>query len=331
MSQYQVPGTPRVISPSPSLSESSGSIKDSYFSKTNGKATNGSVHRQAPIDEESSSSSDPEQRARWRSRSPDALAARRRRKSALKTTKPTTIPYLKDTSSSKQPERPSETNGYLTPETDAHRTWREVSSRSPSPLGLIPIHSTYRAFIHRHEIPRKILHVSIGFLTLKLYTSGYQAHHIHPVLLTLLVPISLTDIIRHHSPRFNRFYIKVLGALMRESEVEGWNGVIWYLLGTFLALRFFPKDVGVVSVLLLSWCDTAASTFGRLWGRYTPKIRQGKSLAGTLAAATCGTLTAAAFWGYVAPMAALGDSDAFAFQGALGLPGRIGEEVTVER
>lgn len=88
---------------------------------------------------------------------------------------------------------------------------------------------------------------------------------------------------------------------MRESEVDGWNGVIWYLLGVWIVLRWFPKDIGVVSVLLLSWCDTAASTFGRLWGRYTPHIRRGKSLAGSLAALVVGVGTAVLFWGAVVP------------------------------
>ncbi|KAJ8608415.1 hypothetical protein MRB53_039667 [Persea americana] len=63
---------------------------------------------------------------------------------------------------------------------------------------------------------------------------------------------------------------------MRETEVDGYNGVIWYLVGAYIALRFYPKDIGVMSILLLSWCDTAASTFGRLYGRYTIRLRKGQ-------------------------------------------------------
>ena len=113
---------------------------------------------------------------------------------------------------------------------------------------------------------------------------------------------------------------------MRESEFHGYNGTIWYLLGTLGALHFFPKDVGVVSVLLLSWCDTAASTFGRLFGHLTPRIRQGKSLAGSSAAATVGAATAALFWGTIAPRYGAGydvAENAFAFQGRLTLPSLV--------
>jgi diacylglycerol kinase (CTP) len=148
------------------------------------------------------------------------------------------------------------------------------------------------------------------------------------VLLTALVPIASIDVLRHRSSTFNRLYIRVLGALMRETEVDGYNGVIWYLLGAWAVLRFFPKDVGVMGVVLLSWCDTAASTFGRLWGRYTPRIRKGKSLAGSLAAMAVGVATAVWFWGYLAPnTGAINGWDtgenSFAFQGRLSLPTSI--------
>lgn len=109
---------------------------------------------------------------------------------------------------------------------------------------------------------------------------------------------------------------------MRETEVSGYNGVIWYLLGAYVVLRFFPKDVGVMGVLLLSWCDTAASTFGRLYGRYTPRLRQGKSLAGTVAAFAVGVVTAAAFWGWFVPWAGTFPNDpegSFMFTGRLNL------------
>jgi diacylglycerol kinase (CTP) len=114
---------------------------------------------------------------------------------------------------------------------------------------------------------------------------------------------------------------------MRESEVDGYNGVIWYLAGTWAALRFFPKDIGVMGILLLSWCDTAASTVGRLWGRYTIRLRHGKSLAGSAAALAVGILTAWGFWGWVVPFGTRQGYDlppnGLAFQGSLSLPSSV--------
>ena len=174
--------------------------------------------------------------------------------------------------------------------------------------------------MHKHEVPRKLLHVSIGFFTLFLYTRGAQTEDIHPWLLGALIPVASADVLRHRFDTFNRVYIKVYGALMRETEVnERYNGVIWYLLGTWIALRFFPKDVGVMGVLLLSWCDTAASTFGRLYGRYTPRIRKGKSSAGSLAALIVGCSTALIFYAYFVPTY-WGFEEDFMFQKRLSLP-----------
>jgi len=175
-------------------------------------------------------------------------------------------------------------------------------------------------------VPRKLLHVSIGFFTIWLYVSGVQTNTITPYLMTALVPIATIDYLRHTYPPLNRLYVRVLGALMRETEYDGWNGVIWYLLGAWIVLGFFPKDVGVMGVLLLSWCDTAASTVGRAYGRYTPRIRRGKSLAGSFAAFAVGVIIAASFWGYLAPRTGPFDDDIdwpFMFTGTLSLPGAV--------
>jgi diacylglycerol kinase (CTP) len=218
---------------------------------------------------------------------------------------------------------------YLAPPstTPGYWTWRDFS-RSPSPIGLIPIHRHWRSFVHRHEVPRKALHVSIGFFALWLYAAGTQPDAVTPWLMTALIPIATADLLRFNWPSFNRLYVRLLGALMRETEFSGFNGVIFYLIGAWVVLSYCPKDVSMTAVLLLSWCDTAASTFGRLFGRYTPRLRRGKSLAGSLAAFSVGIATASMFWGWVVPAteARFPGSDDVAplmFRGVLRLPSAV--------
>ncbi|CAE6995541.1 hypothetical protein CFE70_000110 [Pyrenophora teres f. teres 0-1] len=308
--QYQIPSTPRVISPSPTPSEA-GSTRDGYFGPVTRSSTRKQQVTSPPQIDEDSSGSDPDKRARAKSRRPGgqriaSLTSRRQMNGSLKKELALSgnIP-----------------NGHLSPAAANKNYWREMS-RSPSPLGLIPIHQKWRSFIHRHEIPRKMLHVSIGFLTIALYCMGTQTSQIHNVLLSMLIPIALIDVIRHRYWQVNRLYIGCLGAFMRESEVEGYNGVISYLLGAWIVMRFCPKDIAVMSILLLSWCDTAASTFGRLWGHLTPRVRKGKSLAGSIAACVTGVITAAVWWGWLGPLYSEHNQGehAFAFQGALTLP-----------
>ncbi|KAL1989514.1 hypothetical protein VTN49DRAFT_6711 [Thermomyces lanuginosus] len=318
-SSCAVPAT-RVTSPSPSPSDTSetysGPRTRSVARRERLAAAKAIAEEDGGSRSENTEDGKPDNQERANSRRSTGVSTRTPRR---RSSKPTTA------SSSKSPAVKSEplTNGFLSPNghVSPKGTSRNVS-RSPSPLGLIPLHQSYRTFIHKHEIPRKALHVSIGFLTLDLYRRGVQTTAITPLLISALVPISAIDVVRHRSERLNRAYVRVVGALMRETEVTSYNGVIWYLLGAYIVLRFFPKDIGVMGVLLLSWCDTAASTFGRLYGRYTPRLRRGKSLAGTLAAWVTGVITAALFWGVIVPrVGSFPDDppDAFMFQGRLNL------------
>jgi len=338
-----IPTTPRVISPSPTPSETEQT--EGYFTRSAARRSRtkspqpDTIKEEQTKDDGDTTDSSLDKRARTRSRSPilvesDAVLANgstkpRRRMSGLtsrtssgviKKSEPLPTKYTTGLSNGNAP--PPQVNGHLSPYSQIKKSWREFS-RSPSPLGLIPLHRHYRYLIHKHEIPRKALHVSIGFLTLQLYKAGCQADAITPWLIGLFIPIASVDLLRHRYPAVNSFYVRYLGALMRETEVDGYNGVIWYLLGTYVSLRFYQNDIGVMGILLLSWCDTAASTFGRLYGRYTIRLRRGKSLAGSLAAMCTGILTALYFWGWLAPRTGPFPDDpiaGFAFKGVLSLP-----------
>jgi len=322
-----VPATPRVISPSPTPSEIDAVGKDSYFGPVTRSAARKRLATPNPVEEDLDEDDAPEfRRARTRSRSPMET----RKPGRLTSKKPTKglnghtpVPSEPLTNGDIMPEKAS--NGHLSPPAPATYgwSWRDFS-RSPSPLGLIPIHRHWRTFVHKHEVPRKALHVSIGFFVVWLYLSGTQTLSVCPYLMGALIPIAAVDVLRHHYAPFNRLYVRVLGALMRESEFSGYNGVIFYLLGAWTVLFFFPKDVGVMGTLLLSWCDTAASTFGRLYGRYTPRIRRGKSLAGSLAAFLVGVGTSAWFWGWLAPTKGPFPGDElFMYTGSLHVPEKL--------
>lgn len=321
-----IPATPRVVSPSPTPSDREVSQDSSYL----GPVTRSAARRRRLATPQCAKQDPTEEDGRE-----DAGRSRARSRSPLDTGKSNGLTPIKTDQAIKNESVPNgngktaETNGHLSPNSAQTPgwSWRDFS-RSPSPLGLIPIHRHWRTFIHKHEVPRKLLHVSIGFLVIWLYVSGTQTSSVCPWLMGALIPIATIDYIRHVNDSFNRLYVKVLGAFMRESEFVGWNGVIWYLLGAWTALYFFPKDIGVMGVMLLSWCDTAASTFGRLYGRYTPRIRKGKSLAGSTAAFLVGVVTAWGFWGWLVPtVGPLPGDENFMFKGTLSLPHALADAV----
>jgi diacylglycerol kinase (CTP) len=146
--QYQIPSTPRVISPSPTPSEV-GSGKDGYFgpvtrSPTRKNKQQFSGAQSPPRIDEDSSGSETDKRARARSRSPileSGGVGSRRRMSGL-----TSRRSMNGTKKSLELTPNGTSNGHLSPAQANKNYWRELS-RSPSPLGLIPIHQKWRSFV----------------------------------------------------------------------------------------------------------------------------------------------------------------------------------------
>ena len=183
-----------------------------------------------------------------------------------------------------------------------------TSAAAPAPAAAAvptaqePVSTAWDLWVRKWEVPRKILHMSIGFLVMALYVNHVQLDGILRSLTTAFILIGSTDLLRLNARRFEQIYEKVLGFLMREGERERVNGVIWYLAGVIVTLHIFPEDIACVSVMMLSWCDPTASTVGRMYGRYTPALpsppfARRKSLIGFIGATLSGCLTAYIFWG----------------------------------
>ncbi|CAI4064772.1 hypothetical protein N7582_002788 [Saccharomyces uvarum] len=162
-------------------------------------------------------------------------------------------------------------------------------------------HEWFGDFITKHEVPRKVFHSSIGFITLYLYTQGINYKKVLWPLICAFIILFILDLIRLNWPFFNKLYCRTVGALMRKKEIHTYNGVLWYLLGLVFSFSFFSKDVTLISLFLLSWSDTAAATIGRKYGHLTPKLARNKSLAGSIAAFTVGAITCRTFYGYFIP------------------------------
>ena len=181
-----------------------------------------------------------------------------------------------------------------------------MSSSTPSPhIPLAQIrfrsHEFFGKYITKHELPRKILHSSIGLIAVYLYIQGVDYTKIASILTIAFFSILMFDIVRLRWHSFNWLYCKVVGMLMRPSEVNKYNGVLFYILGLIFSFGLFQKDICLISVMLLSWSDTAASTFGRKYGHLTPKIARNKSLAGSLAAFIVGVISVYTVYGILLP------------------------------
>lgn len=144
------------------------------------------------------------------------------------------------------------------------------------------------SFIRKHEIPRKTFHSFTGIFTLWLYVNGYNQRQLVFPMLIMAITCFFQDFIRFRVPSVNDKLIKLYSSMMRESEKNSYNGILFFLIGIIITSSLLPKDICLMCNLLLSWGDTSASLFGREFGKYTPKLSTNKSLAGSLASFATG-------------------------------------------
>jgi len=149
----------------------------------------------------------------------------------------------------------------------------------------------------RTELSRKAFHLSIGFLTLFLYQSGFDVHTVQQHLLGWMVVAIAAEYVRFQWPLFNQLYTFLFGFLMRPDEwTSKINGTCFYFIGCTLVVYLFPTDIATLSVVLLSWVDPIASATGKKFGKYTLRLSNGKTLAGFVGSLLTGFVTTWCFW-----------------------------------
>lgn len=172
------------------------------------------------------------------------------------------------------------------------------------PFDIIPADQKigeFKQFLIKHEIARKVLHSSFGFVSLWLYTQGANQKQVIIPLITVFTVLFVNDYIRFHNPELNKVLVQAFWWVVRESEISHYNGILYYCAGLVWVFSLLPKDISMMSVLLLSWADTAASTVGRRFGKYTFQISKNKSFAGAFASFTTGVLSCYLLYGYFIP------------------------------
>ncbi|KAF7333426.1 putative 15-O-acetyltransferase Tri3 [Mycena venus] len=97
------------------------------------------------------------------------------------------------------------------------------------------------------EIPRKVFHWSIGFITLGFHLMPSISPHGDG---TMVLPLCRRTVVRLCVPAVERVYERLLGCPMRKSEGTGTNGTLWYILGVKFAPTFDPISVATVAILV---------------------------------------------------------------------------------
>jgi diacylglycerol kinase (CTP) len=131
------------------------------------------------------------------------------------------------------------------------------------------------------HLARKIFHMSGGLVFLTPYlVFGFSREYMAALLGTGLAAVMSLEYARARWEWVNALSVKVMGPVMRQSEVNQLTGIPFYLASCLFAYLIFPRHVAVLSILYLAFGDPSSSFFGVLYGR--AKIFPNKSLQGTL-------------------------------------------------
>ncbi len=129
------------------------------------------------------------------------------------------------------------------------------------------------------EVRRKLIHLATLVIPVGYGLTSQQT------VLALLIPLSLgllaIDVLRRYHRGLASFFRRhFFGKVLREREENALMGSTYFLLSSALIVILFPKEVAIVSLLILIVSDTCAALVGKGIGRI-PIF--GKTLEGSLA------------------------------------------------
>ena len=135
--------------------------------------------------------------------------------------------------------------------------------------------------INRGEVSRKLIHLTnviipVGYLF--LFPSKI---HMLIILFFLSVIFIFLDFSRTRIGWIKTIFGKMFNFMLRTHELDGrLTGATWVVIGSFLTVALFQKEIAILALLFMGLGDTVAALFGAHFGRI--RIWE-KTVEGTLA------------------------------------------------
>ena len=131
---------------------------------------------------------------------------------------------------------------------------------------------------YKYELIRKLIHISNLIIPLLLFY--YDRYFV----LLVLVPISIVfiffDYLRINNHRVANFYNKYFSMITRDFESNRLTGASYVFFSSSVIIYIFPKEIAILSLLIMSISDSMAAIIGQKYGKV--KIFE-KTLEGTTA------------------------------------------------
>jgi len=142
------------------------------------------------------------------------------------------------------------------------------------------------------EAKRKLFHLLFGIILVILLLYGFlnKTH----LFFLIIISIILSAIIKNHK-------IPILGWFLNEFEREKdikkfpAKGLIFYLIGAYLVLSFFPMEIAMASILVLAFAEPTSYLFGIKYGKTKHPLHNKRFLEGWTAGIIAGFIGALVF------------------------------------
>ena len=127
------------------------------------------------------------------------------------------------------------------------------------------------------EIKRKLIHLLLGIIIVTLLSFGI-INKIH-IFFLIIIAIIVSFLSKKYKIPIVQHIIQNLERDENLKKFPG-KGTIFYFIGVFLVLTFFPLDIAMAAILVLAFADSIGHLFGIRFGKIKHPYISKKSIEG---------------------------------------------------
>ena len=118
----------------------------------------------------------------------------------------------------------------------------------------------------KDELMRKLIHICSSIFAYALFFFNQETVCLIVGIGSILILIF--EILRINYQSINRIFIKIFGKVTRNFEKNKLTGASYVMLSSFIVLLpVFESYVCIISILVMSYSDTAAAIIGKKYGK----------------------------------------------------------------
>ncbi|MBI2656714.1 hypothetical protein HYX03_03170 [Candidatus Woesearchaeota archaeon] len=146
--------------------------------------------------------------------------------------------------------------------------------------------------INNFEWNRQIFHIFLGIGIVALLVYGFVNKEM--ILTAAIIGLILSYLSKKIEIPVIRNLLEIFERREDIGKFPG-KGIIFYLIGVYVALLLFPKDVAMASVMVLALGDSVSHLYGLHYGKIKHPLSKTKFLEGTIAGFIFGFIGAFVF------------------------------------